>query len=221
MKRMNLPIGSCKVVMLGALLMCPAGAASPARSQAVADDPARAAVETSERAAIQYRLAQGAMSRFRFAAAEGPVLDTMLTARDGSAIALASLRGKTVLVNVWASWCPACRKEMASLAQIASNLSREGLAVLALNIDHKAASADRFLDGLGRRDLAAYFDPEARAAKELGARGVPVSILIDSNGHEIGRIEGAVDWTSEEAVLLLRAALSGRLGSTGAGQPPH
>lgn len=205
---------SSTTALLAALLISVADIAGSAHAKA-ADiaDRAEVAAKAEERAALQAKLAQGAMSRFHFSRAQGEPLETTLIARTGGAIALSSLRGAVVLVNVWASWCAPCRDEMVPLARLAGRLASEGLIVVALNIDRKTADADRFLDGLGIRDLTVYLDPEARAAKDLAARGVPVSILIDRQGREIGRIEGAVDWISDEAILLTRSAITGRIGA--------
>lgn len=206
--------GAYRTAALAALSMCAVGIVGPARAQVVGiADHAEVAATAGQRAAIQARLAQGAMSRFHFSDAAAAPLEATLIARDGGAITLSSLRGTIVLVNVWASWCAPCRDEMVPLARLARMLASEGLAVVALNIDRKAADADRFLAALGIRDLTVYLDPEALAAKDLAARGIPVSILIDRDGREIGRIEGAVDWMSDEAILLMRSAITGRFGS--------
>ncbi len=172
------------------------------------------AAEADARPAIQDRLAQGAMSRFRFSGTTArQSVNAVFATGDGGTYALSSLRGRTVLVNFWASWCPPCREEMPSLAALGRRLAGEGLSVIAVSIDRQPAEARRFLGQLAIGDLAVYFDPQARAAEELGARGVPVSILLDAGGREIGRLPGTADWTSDEAILLVRAALSGRVGA--------
>jgi thiol-disulfide isomerase/thioredoxin len=161
---------------------------------------------------IERKLAQGAMSRFRFAASRTVILDaTVVSAPDGSTIALASLRGRIVLINVWASWCPPCREEMPSIAALRRRLEGEGLTVAAISIDRNPADALRFVDELALRDLPLYFDPAGLAAAALDARGVPVSVLLDEDGREIGRLRGAADWMADDALLLVRAALRGRL----------
>ncbi len=180
-------------------------------------DAARAEQPASDLEALRARLARGAMWRFKFAARPAPERDTDLRARDGGITRLSALRGRTVLVNVWASWCPPCREEMPSLVRLASRLASEGLVVVALGIDKQPAAAERFLGEMPLGALAVYADPEAQAAGALGARGVPVSILLDAQGREIGRLEGAADWASDEAVLLVRAAITGRL--SGAADP--
>ena len=151
------------------------------------------------------------MSRFRFADGASPVRDATFGTDAGPSFSLSALRGRTVLLNVWASWCPPCREEMPSLAALGRRLAGEGLSIVAVSIDKQPADARRFLEQLSIRDLAVYFDPGARAAESLDAGGVPVSILLDAEGREIGRLRGAADWTSDEAILLVRAALSGRL----------
>ena len=195
-------------VLCSAASVCHAQSSVPPSS----DPPPSAAPD--ERAGIHERLTQGAMKRFRFSAdPASPPIDAVFASANGSSFSLFSLRGRTVLVNFWASWCPPCHEEMPSLAALGRRLAGEGLSVIAVSIDKQPAEAQRFLGQLAIRDLAVYFDPQAHAAEDLGARGVPVSILLDAGGREIGRFPGAADWTSDEAILLVRAALHGRLGA--------
>lgn len=177
-----------------------------------ADKIGTSAADPSDRGTeIERKLTQGAMSRFRFAAGRADILDATVSAQDGSSLALASLRGRTVLVNVWASWCPPCREEMPSIAALRRRLEGEGLTVAAISIDRNPADALRFVDELAIRDLPLYFDPAGLAAAALDARGVPVSVLLGPDGREIGRLRGAADWMADDAILLVRAALHGRL----------
>lgn len=202
-----------RVLAAGLGLWLAGAAGLAAAAPADRPDGAPPPVSSDDRAAIRQKLAQGTLSRFSFAADPAPRLEAKLSARGGGSIELSSLHGRIVLVNVWASWCAPCRDEMASLVHLTRRLAGSDVAILALGIDRKASEADRFLDTIGGRALAVYVDPETQAAKALGVRGVPVSILVDREGREIGRIEGAVDWTSDEAILLLQSAITGRIGS--------
>jgi len=130
---------------------------------------------------------------------------------DGNATDLAQLRGNVVLLNVWATWCPPCRKEMPSLDRLQGQLAGEGLRVVALSIDKGAAglpAVKAFYASLGIRNLRVYNDPEGNAGFELGAPGVPVTFLIDREGREIGRLTGPAEWDGPEATALIRRHLA-------------
>lgn len=163
--------------------------------------------EVSRLDALQSRLTRGTMAKFRFL--ENPISAPAveLAMPSGQKVPLSSLRGKIVLISVWASWCPPCREEMPSLARLAKLLDADAISVIALSIDKQPADALRFLRAHNASSLPLYVDPDARIAETLGAVGVPVSILIDAEGREIGRLRGTADWSSEEAVLLIRAVL--------------
>ncbi|HEX2543171.1 MAG TPA: TlpA disulfide reductase family protein [Caldimonas sp.] len=132
---------------------------------------------------------------------------------DSKAVDLAQFRGRVVLLNLWATWCPPCRKEMPSLDRLQSLLAGEGLQVIALSIDKGAEALPAvraFYAEHGLRNLQVYNDPEAAAGVELGAPGVPVTFLVDRQGREIGRLTGAAEWDGAEALALIRAHLAPR-----------
>lgn len=176
------------------------------------NQPAGGAVPTAEGdpladRAMLGRLKVGHMSKFRFADAARPVADIAPAAADGRATPLSAWRGKTLLLNVWASWCAPCKEEMASLVRLQSALAADGLAVVALSIDKTPEPARAFLDRHALGALAALFDPGAVASRRLGVVGVPTTILIDGQGRELGRIESGVDWASDTARLLVKAMI--------------
>ena len=117
---------------------------------------------------------------------------------------LRQFRGKTVLLNVWATWCAPCREEMPALDRLQRKLGGSGLEVLALSIDTGGAAAvKQFYDELGIRSLAIYVDRSMRATGTLGAVGLPTTLLIDAEGREIGRRIGPAEWDGPEAVRLI------------------
>jgi thiol-disulfide isomerase/thioredoxin len=163
--------------------------------------------EVSKLDALHSRLTRGAMAKFRFLENPRSAPAVEFAMPSGQRVPLSSLRGKLILINVWASWCPPCREEMPSLARLARLLDADAISVVTLSIDKQPADALRFLRAHDASSLPLYVDPEAKIAETLGAVGVPVSILIDAEGREIGRLRGSADWSSEEAVLLIRAVL--------------
>ncbi|HVB78751.1 MAG TPA: redoxin family protein [Candidatus Binataceae bacterium] len=123
----------------------------------------------------------------------------------GRPLSLADFRGKVVLLNIWATWCPPCRKEMPTLDRLQAKLGGSDFQVVALSIDEKGASAVRaFFQEIGVRALKIYVDPSMRATTALGVPGVPTTLLIDRSGREIGRHLGPADWDSAPVVQTLR-----------------
>ena len=130
---------------------------------------------------------------------------------DGKATGLGEWRGKVVLLNIWATWCAPCVKEMPALDRVQSSLAAEGLHVVALSIDKGTAAlaaVKAFYASHGIRHLSVYNDPEGAAGFELGVPGVPVTFLLDREGREIGRLVGAAEWDGAEAVALIRRHLA-------------
>ncbi|MEZ5420350.1 MAG: TlpA disulfide reductase family protein [Vicinamibacterales bacterium] len=109
-----------------------------------------------------------------------PPLD--LPAADGSAVSLASLRGKVVLVDVWASWCAPCKAAFPEYDRLHKEYRERGFEVLAVNVDERRADADRFLAGRTPA-MTVVFDPAGVAPERLGVRGMPTSFLIDRRGQ--------------------------------------
>jgi thiol-disulfide isomerase/thioredoxin len=141
------------------------------------------------------------------------VPDLSFRDREGKPVRLADFRGRTVLLNLWATWCVPCRKEMPALDRLQGRMNAKDFAVVAINIDTgDPAKPYRFLSEVGIKNLAYYDDPSTNAFQELKrvgrAVGLPTSILIDRTGCEIGYLAGPAEWSSEEALKLIEAALA-------------
>ena len=122
---------------------------------------------------------------------------------------LADFRGKVVLLNVWATWCEPCREEMPALDRLQARLGGDRFQVIALSVDQQgAAIARKFYDEFAIKALPLYIDPTAKAAFVLGAPGLPVTLLVDRNGREVGRHLGAVKWDAPEVVERLQRAMT-------------
>ena len=132
--------------------------------------------------------------------------DTLFRDPDGDETSLAEFEGAPVLVNLWASWCAPCVKELPTLQRLEQ--SRDGqLAVIAVSQDRAPkASVDAFLADKGIGRFAAFHDPEMALSSALGVQVLPTSVLYDSGGREVWRYTGDLDWTSEEAAKLLAEA---------------
>ena len=132
---------------------------------------------------------------------------------DGRTMNLAQLRGKVVLLNIWATWCPPCRTEMPSLDRLQQQLGSENFEVVALSIDTRdqAVLAIRsFYESIGIRKLRVYLDPRGTAGFDLGTVGVPTTLLLDRKGRELGRMTGAAEWDSAEAIAFLKQHIERR-----------
>jgi thiol-disulfide isomerase/thioredoxin len=133
-----------------------------------------------------------------------PAPDTMFDNPDGDETSLAELSGKPTLVNLWATWCAPCVKELPTLNRLAK--ARADLQVVAVSQDsgpHPSVVA--FLDSKAP-DLAPFQDSKMGLSGKLGAEVLPTSILFDARGREVWRYVGELDWTSPEAARLLSEA---------------
>jgi thiol-disulfide isomerase/thioredoxin len=125
---------------------------------------------------------------------------------------LSEWQGRTVLLNLWATWCVPCRKEMPELNTLQEKLGGPGFEVVAVNIDTRDAEKPRaWLKAAGVDKLAYYADSAAKVfqvLKKVGrAPGLPTSLVIDPAGCEIGTIAGPAEWASADALALITAAL--------------
>lgn len=121
----------------------------------------------------------------------------------------AGLKGKVVLLNIWATWCVPCREEMPQLDELQAELGGTGFEVVAINIDKGGADKARsFLEETGVENLALYTDPSGKLFATLKAVGMPTTLLIDTQGKEMGRLVGPADWASAEAKRLIEAAIA-------------
>lgn len=127
--------------------------------------------------------------------------------QDGKTISLADFRGRVVLLNVWATWCPPCRKEMPSLDRLNAKRGGAEFEVVALSIDHDPSLVLPFYRETGIKTLRGYFDPDVRASAALGTFAVPATLLIDKSGREIGRALGPAEWDSAAVEALIDEAL--------------
>jgi thiol-disulfide isomerase/thioredoxin len=129
------------------------------------------------------------------------------TFSDGSEhnLTLDHFRGGLVLVNVWATWCPPCKDEMASLNHLALLFADKNIKIVPISIDVSGAISVRsFYERLGLNNLLIYVDPSKNVMDALGITGIPTTILIDRDGREIGRMVGPAQWDAPESVKHIR-----------------
>jgi thiol-disulfide isomerase/thioredoxin len=136
----------------------------------------------------------------------------MFADADGKPRALSDFRGRTVLLNLWATWCVPCRKEMPALDALQAKLGSDRFEVVAINIDTRNLEKPRaWLQEVGITKLGYYADPSAKVFQDLKAIGkafgMPTTLLVDPQGCELGALAGPAEWSGEDAVKLIEAAL--------------
>lgn len=156
------------------------------------------------------RLLAGEMAEFTFAATPRRAPDIAFQI-EGADMTLSDFRGRAVLVNFWATWCAPCLKELPSLDALNEELGGDAFEVVAIAADPRGPEAAKaFMDRLGIKTLKVYTDQRLRLAGALGPGVLPVSILYDREGREIGRLVGEADWRSPEAKRLVAATIAAR-----------
>jgi len=148
---------------------------------------------------------------FNFAPSEPtPAPDFTFLDADGKELSLEDFRGKIVVLNLWATWCAPCRREMPSLDRLEAALGGDDLAVVPVSQD-RGESLDKieaFYAEIGLEHLPVYRDPRAGVSRTLRAPGLPTTVVFDREGREVGRVLGHAEWDSEEAVALLEGYMA-------------
>jgi thiol-disulfide isomerase/thioredoxin len=127
----------------------------------------------------------------------------------GQERSLADFRGKVVLLNIWATWCVPCRKEVPMLDHLEALLGGFRFTVVTISVDRLGIEAvGKFFEEVGVQRLEAYVDNSGNALQTLRAFGLPTSLVIDRDGRELGRITGPAEWDSAETIEFLRNIIS-------------
>ncbi|MGO9672752.1 MAG: thiol:disulfide interchange protein TlpA [Methylocella sp.] len=163
------------------------------------------------KAAALRSLAHGEVAAFSVADQPRPLPALKFAGPEGVPAALADFKGRTVLLNLWATWCVPCRQEMPALDRLEGSLGAPDFTVVAVNID--TARLDRpkaFLKEIGVTNLGFYADSTADIFQTLkgagDALGLPTTVLVDKNGCALGVMAGPAQWDSPDAIALLAAA---------------
>ncbi|MDC0131423.1 TlpA family protein disulfide reductase [Alphaproteobacteria bacterium] len=123
-------------------------------------------------------------------------------------VGLEAFRGEVLVLNLWATWCAPCRKEMPQLDALQAHFSGKNVRVIALSLDRgNGDKPKQFLQELGVRHLTWAHDGSYKSARQLGLIGLPTTLLIDVDGKEIGRLAGEADWNSAAVHELVEQAL--------------
>jgi len=176
-----------------------------------ADAACHGAVDTAARIAP---LVHGEVAALAVADTPFRVPDLAFKDAQGHDRTLADWHGRTVLLNLWATWCVPCRREMPALDALQADLGGPKFQVVAVNIDQRDRQKPlAFLKQVGATHLAFYSDDTAQvfeALKTAGkAFGMPTTLLVDPKGCEIGDMAGPAEWSSGDGVKLVSAAIAG------------
>jgi thiol-disulfide isomerase/thioredoxin len=180
------------------------------KSGAGGDPACRAAVDIARKIAP---LAHGEVAALTMAATPLKLPDLAFEDADGKPRKLSDWRGKTVLLNLWATWCVPCRREMPALEGLQTKLQGPNFEVVAINIDTRDPEKPKtFLKEANLTRLGYFNDQKAKVFQDLKAvgraLGMPTSVLVDGQGCEIATIAGPAEWNSDDAVKLIKAAMN-------------
>ncbi len=196
-------LGVLAAVVVGLALY---GMATPGRKKVAASGACALSQMAAERADP---LVRGEVAALTLAEGENRLSDIAFDGPDGSKTSVAAFKGRTVLLNLWATWCVPCRQEMPSLAKLQAAIGSPDFSVVAVNID--TARLDRpkaFLKEIGATDLPFYADNTADILQQLKRTqkiiGLPTTILIGKDGCEIGTMAGPAEWDSPDAQALIK-----------------
>jgi thiol-disulfide isomerase/thioredoxin len=124
---------------------------------------------------------------------------------DGTRKTLSDFRGKAILVNIWATWCPPCVTELPTLDALQVDLGDQGFEVVALSIDTGGAPiVRRFFDKVGIKQLIIDVDPTQLSFTNLRIAGLPTTLLISADGKEVGQLVGPAIWNEPEMEAFLK-----------------
>ena len=173
--------------------------------------PAETATQTSATVPGTFSkdLATGALAAFLIHPEPKPLPDLAFQDGTGKPLTLSDWKGRVVLLNLWATWCAPCRKEMPDLSKLEQELGSDQFEVVAVSVDRKGAEASAaFLKETGVDNLKLYVEPSTKIVNDVQSAGLPASILVDRQGRELGRILGPAEWASPAAQALIKAALA-------------
>ncbi|MEO1536927.1 MAG: TlpA disulfide reductase family protein [Pseudomonadota bacterium] len=162
-----------------------------------------ALADTSELEAMR----EGTMKKLIFSDPT-PVSEEAFTHAEGGEFTLQGFDGKHVLVNFWATWCAPCRKEMPMLSELQTELGGDTFEVVTIATGRNdLGGIKRFFAEIEVDNLPLYLDPKQALARDMAILGLPITVILDPEGHEIARMRGDAEWNSESAKAIISALI--------------
>ena len=189
-------LGRCVIGLLVLTVMAPATIAAVTGGASAAKAPATVPAEPY--------IAHGEMQNFTVRKTPQNMPEIRFQDGNGKDLSLADFEGRVVLLNLWATWCAPCRREMPDIAALQSTYGGKDFIVVALSQDRKGIAAVRdFYAEIGVKDLEIFIDQKAKTARKLRAPGLPTTLLLNKQGQELGRLIGPANWNSQDARQLI------------------
>jgi thiol-disulfide isomerase/thioredoxin len=137
-----------------------------------------------------------------------PVQTIQFVDGDEQSRSLSDFHGQTILLNIWATWCVPCRKEMPALDRLEAALGGRDFQVVPLSIDRGGVDVVRkFFAEIGIKKLGMYLDVSGDATRKLSVVGLPTTLMIDREGREIGRLIGPAEWDEPENIDFMKCVI--------------
>lgn len=157
----------------------------------------------------------GAIAALQISPRPGDMSTLTFNDANGEAKTIADFKGKAILLNLWATWCPPCKKEMPDLDELQAKLGSDSFEVVAVNIDRKGPEkAKAFLDEIKTEHLALYSDKSMKIFHDLKkqglAFGMPTTLVLDKEGCAVGYMAGPAAWSDDKAVALLQTVIDSK-----------
>jgi thiol-disulfide isomerase/thioredoxin len=157
----------------------------------------------------QFAVAQESVKSLVLHDGPRPAPAVQFTDEEGRPRTLADFKGKVVVLNLWATWCVPCRKEMPALDQLQGTLGGAGIEVVPVSIDRGGVETVRkFYSEINIRSLAIYTDTSGQALRAAGTVGLPTTLIINRAGQEIGRALGPAEWDAPEIADMLQPVIA-------------
>lgn len=157
-------------------------------------------------------LVEGSIASLQVSGTASDVSGLSFKSADGQAFSMADFKGKVVLLNLWATWCAPCRKEMPDLDHLQAELGGDDFEVVTVSIDRSApAVARKFFDEIELKHLTLYYDESMQIFQDLKGQGMafgmPTTLVVDKNGCSLGHMAGPAPWSDQTAQTMLKAVI--------------
>ncbi|MEM9060388.1 MAG: TlpA disulfide reductase family protein [Pseudomonadota bacterium] len=171
---------------------------------ALGANPSAADGLSAEQRAALMEMRAGDMRKLVIHKEARPAIDEVFRDQYGNEVTLTDYRGKVVVLNFWATWCPPCRAEMPSIDRLSGEMAGPDVEVLALSTDRfDVERVVAFFDEIDIQNLRVLQDRRGKVARKAGILGLPVTVILDREGREIARLQGDAHWDSADVKAIV------------------